>query len=110
MVASVAPSPVVKDRPLVCARVRRPLLTVSVTCRDALPASTSKTEMALPLPDENTSGVSSFTLCVPGVAWTGASLSEATDIWRVTAALVRLASLALKVMVRTGVPGFSLVF
>ena len=38
--------------------VNVPLLAVSVTCMLPAPTSTSVTEIRLPLPDENTSGVS----------------------------------------------------
>ena len=78
MVASAVPSPVTKVRPVVPASVNVPLVAVSVTLTALEPASTSLTEMRLPLAVEKTSAVSSLTVCAPGTELTGATLATSS--------------------------------
>ena len=78
MVASPVPSPVVKVRPAMPESVSVPLLEVSVTLTAPETASTSPMLIALPLPAENTSVVSSLVLCAMGTVLTGASLTALT--------------------------------
>ena len=93
MVASLAPSPVVKARPAVLPRLSTPLVALSVTVTLPLPASGSAMENALPLALLNTSVPSSFTVCAAGTVLTGASLTAAMLRSNVSLA-ARLPSLA----------------
>ena len=64
-----------------------PLVAVNVTCTLLAPASTSAIEIRLPLPEENTSAVSSLVLCAAGTVLTGASLTALTVMAAVSVAL-----------------------
>ena len=66
---------------------RVPLVEESVTWMALPPASTSDTEMALPLEVEKTRFVSSATVCVPGTLFTGASLTALTVMLTVSVSL-----------------------
>jgi hypothetical protein len=59
IVPSAVPSPALNVSPPMPARVMTPLVAVSTTCTGFVPAS-SVIEIALPLPAENTSAVSSL--------------------------------------------------
>ena len=78
MLASKAPSPVVKVSPAMPDSVKVPLATLSVTCRLPLALSTSAMAMWLPLETENTRLVSSSVVCALGTVFTGASLTALT--------------------------------
>ena len=78
IVLSALPSPTVKLRPSVCARVKVPSLTPSVTCRSAPPTSRSLTEIRLPFRMEKTSEPSSSTFCATGTVLSGASFTALT--------------------------------
>ena len=109
IVASAVPSPTVKARPAVPESVNVPLVTVSVTWTAFVPASTSATEIWLPLPLEKTNGVFWLVLCGPGTVFTGASFTALIVMPRVAGVLVLLPSSAMKVIVRD-VVGLSLLF
>ncbi len=63
--------------PVVTARVPVPAPT-ETTVVSVVPVSTSVTDRALPLPAENTSGVSSFVVCAAGTVLTGTSFTAVT--------------------------------
>jgi hypothetical protein len=88
------PLPVTNVNPVVWKRLAVPLETLSVSCIAAGPASTSAMEMTLPFAVENTSGVSSLTVCTPGTELIDASLIEATVIARLIGELVKKPSFA----------------
>ncbi len=69
------PVPALKIRPLVAASFSVPLVEARVTSSAAVPASTSASEMRLPLAVEKTSTLPSTSLCVAGSTSTGASLT-----------------------------------
>src|ERR1044072_6158379 len=111
IVASAVPSPLhppqPKFRPLVPLSVNVPLVAVSVTWIAFGPASTSVTEIWLPAPLENVSGVFWLVLCGPGTTFTGASFTALMVIPFVAVLLLLAPSLTMKLTVRAAV-GLSL--
>src|SRR6185503_14559407 len=78
IVASAVPSPVMNDSPAVVLSVSVPLVAVKVILTGFEPASTSATEIWLPLPLENTFAVFVRVVCAPGTVFTGPSLTAVT--------------------------------
>src|SRR6185503_5080709 len=109
IVVSSVPSPVVIVSPAMVLRVTVPLVAVKVILIGFAPRSTSATEIWLPLPDENTFGVSSFVDCGPGTVFTGASFTAVIAMPRVADPGILTLSFAVNVIVRDAV-GLSLLF
>ena len=78
MAASSVPSPWVNVSPFVPDNVSEPLPTDNVVVTGPAPASTSVTEIGLPLPLENVRVVSSSIVCAAGTWLTGGSFTHVT--------------------------------
>ena len=95
-VASAVPSPVIITRLVVWAKVSVPFETLKVTSIFvAAPASISAIWIWLPLAELNTNDTFLLVDCAPGTVFSGASLTPATTISKVSVTVPPLPSLAI---------------